>query len=1282
MNEADEVGRVFQEAHKKFLDSIAEDERSKFSKCSSAEDLLADVSRLLAILKEKRRGKRMLKQIKHLSDSLQPYFKVIEIFVQCKPEWISLASVLEAIRCSFWRSLARMEFNKKLVDDELLLDQCRQSNDARRASFEEHCKNECARQKAIEAAQEGHELLAEVKRAFEEEQLDRVYHRLRSWVSPPAFMQEFERAQDLRDEGNPGCGETVLAASAIEKLRDSGNRKERSDRMVCYFFFNQNSSEQFSSFAAYRAFLSQILQRFRKDDTIRTRISFAMTQESEGQITASRAETFGLLQLCLQDIQNAFLVLDAVDECEDNGDLVNDLKRLSQISTVHILLFSRPVVEVLHRAISTAGRYVIEKHSVNQDIKVYLQNRVQLLKSDQLLPQYCDIAQLVARLLQGADGMFLWARLMIAYLNSPILSSAERIDPTQQINLPEGLEQMYCKMESLVGRSYVAEQNMARRAFLWLNYSDATLTCQQLHLAMASESNHAENRPFKEFSHAIVMACAGLVEVYPLIDDDIGSKCVFRYIHISVKDYLRTPGKQAGDSQTQEAPIFFTKIQANLQIARSYLAYSIFQMPAQPLSGILGKEARHEELTASFPLLQLASTTWITYLCRYPRWAYLSSKDRLISKLFEEFMSMLERFMSLKFVVMAWIEAWYTLSLAINFPSFAELRGWVDSCKQSSTERQNVYRDLSDFSADLDMIHNSWRTTLFQRPHEIWGDVTAFSQSRFFARTSTLRVTSFPPTKSKKEQSSQPLATISKVEPNGKEIGVLSAWPSFAYEQLCRDTRSYSSPSEIYHTDREQRFIAAVTIPLEEFEIWLLLWQALQPKTWKLIFPMTISNDLLKFTAMRNIFMLRREQFDPVREINYTSLTLPLDFDEHLRSNWSDARTGSQFLHERSFPLFPGLVCPDLYEYGILISPNGQFVLFYDDDHSLRPYNSRFEPVFIKSYFGAILDNLSFLAVYQLNTDTPSCGSRLVNSLPIHSEKGFCRRKCFFHPFGPVIGFIQNSTVQLWNFKTEFICQVYEKYLFEYIMSRDFSACGKYIVINITGSRPPVTIPVDHYILGDETEHVSNLAQTISTASQSLDPKPEISRLTDSSRCDALALLASQTLSTRDNTVIHGQNQEVLINNPQLNSIDLKHPTDAISPLRLPREIRGADTTTIARFPESIHENIKITVNAAAKPFYQITERPNSLLPALVERDPRSLLLEQGAAGPASSSLINQKEEPLQKLLDKLPLLYEDTLDPLTSLDTGQKELETGLGFERYQLISGQGNSHDTEEDF
>ena len=180
----------------------------------------------------------------------------------------------------------------------------------------------------------------------------------------------------------------------------------------------------FISKSAYQSILAQLLFRHRHEQNIIDKFSFAINHVSHGQLKATSLELIDLLQLCLLHHKDAYIVLDAIDECDNNKSLTQHLLRLSAKSVIKILLFSQLTIPILVRKVPKKIQLAINRASTSGDIRIYLTKQINILIKDKLLPHTAEPSRLVNHLIQGTDGMFLWARLIIAYLNLTSLTQA------------------------------------------------------------------------------------------------------------------------------------------------------------------------------------------------------------------------------------------------------------------------------------------------------------------------------------------------------------------------------------------------------------------------------------------------------------------------------------------------------------------------------------------------------------------------------------------------------------------------------------------------------------------------------------------------------------------------------------------------------------------------------------------------------------------------------------------------------------------------------------------
>jgi hypothetical protein len=580
-------------------------------------------------------------------------------------------------------------------------------------------------------------------------------------------------------QGSPGYGKTVLAATAVDDLQYTCNDS------VLYFFFRSGIASMQSSTSAYRSITAQILQHHRADHDIIDKFIFAMDQESGGQLVASRNELLELILVYLRTPGRSYIIIDGVDECEDSNALVQDLLVMRYESETKVLFFSRPNVPKLLRAVPEEF-YLLMGKKTAIDIKLYFERNVALLKDETLLPPSSDVDILVANLEIGADGMFLWARLMIRYLSSPALSETQRLKIIRDVTFPEGLEAMYDRIGALIETGFEVEKELAKQVVIWLSFTKRQMTTRELQEAVQSgddDEEPGEEEQLSDFTQRVVMTCAGLVEIENMHDPIQGRSIdFFRLIHLSAEEYF---SKEEGIRVSNDKGHFtMNPCQANILITQTCLEYLTFALPAQPLGGDVGFSTDERQLVQAFPLSKYAASHWSEHLAQVllnPS-VLIDDSDSGIQEMYNSMLHSLSQFLGQELVLMAWIEALYICG---GPPVSTHLDKWLHCAESLSitwadeTEVKNVIEDVKELSRYLKELHEFWGLKLVTNPECIWEEAVAFTPCRLLASIKTVQVHSLvsdPP--GDDCLSTINLCKLSKASSNVLLVAVVSVWPS------------------------------------------------------------------------------------------------------------------------------------------------------------------------------------------------------------------------------------------------------------------------------------------------------------------------------------------------------------------------------------------------------------------------------------------------------------------------------------------------------------------------
>ncbi|OCL09419.1 hypothetical protein AOQ84DRAFT_375857 [Glonium stellatum] len=1143
--------------------------------------------------------------------------------------------------------LEQLKLHRQLINDEILLEQYQGGLLARKSGVEELIRGAQDRTFTSEACNQVErtkDMTEDMKSMLETRHKDDMVRRGLQWIQPPEFMLDLERAQDLREDGttdwlfceplfkkwralelssrcakakgkfgtyalwvhgNPGCGKTILASSVVDELRDIDHRQ------VFYFFFRSGTSRLENATAAYRAILAQILQANRQDQEMIDKISFVMSNTSDGQAVASKHELIDLLRLCLHSTDDSYVILDGVDECVDSKDLVNDISLIFQGPPTKILMFSRPNVDALSRAMP-AEQCLAVGRATSQDIDLFCSRKLVLLSEEGLLPHSIEIPRMTGHLVTGADGMFLWARLMIDYLSSPALTPRQRVKTVMSVTLPEGLETMYCRIVNLIHRGNQVEQRMARWIIMWLAFSERSLTSLELKesLKVMSIENEEDADDFSDFERTVIMISAGLIEPATTYDSRYHRNVpCFRFIHLSAQEYFSTA------NSALKSPLAISEPDSHLEITRSCLQYLTFHVPAQPLSGKLGQDVTPSHLDETFPLSNYAALHWINHLHKTTVNPINHSVPPVThSGIYNQLIHSLSQFLSQKFVLMAWIEASYVFQ---ERPNGQKLLEWSNkeviitpSLPYDHKNSHETYSNALDFGNYLGILEADWGPKLSQSPGCIWEEITAYTPSRFLAKNTATQFDSLCADKlTGLNISTEYFCKVSEVTTDGHFVGVLSIWPSRLYQRLSSQSGSanhqvtltelqescsgWIARYELWSISERAERTVDLHIPLNQYEIWLQICQSLHYghrmvdgpsetirtiSTWALHFPVAISSNAHHFTILRDLYSLV-EGKDRLNA-RFESVRIDLEFQQPMAASWCLNGRSTQFM--RSWPLRTY----QIYQYFFTFSQDGRY-LFFMDNEILKPMN---------------------LALFELGTSRALKLDLVMSLAAANRWVGRLRNvSTTFHPTKPLLAFTHSNTVCLWAFKQvgSPLSQCFCGRGTDQTIS--FSSCGGYIVIKESSSAPVVIQPIPKEFLGLALELESSSSQLHKGLKGE-----ELKHIVGNPNSE----IASQDLFKGHCAEIgvNGSNRGVSVIQSSA-KVDVRlwaeekseYCEEAIELTRLPNWAGIQSSTATVQLPKSRDEMISIILNKSAKPYYDMSEQIDDQLPAVIRRDQRAV---------------------------------------------------------------------------
>ncbi|KAH8891250.1 hypothetical protein GQ53DRAFT_823881 [Thozetella sp. PMI_491] len=1388
--------KVFEEAQNRFLASLSRTERQQYAPCLSSDDLLQVIGRLDVIARKGPSGKRWLSVIKKFADGLEPYFKIIEIFISSNPEfaalfWGSLRLILKLASdyTSFFEKFIqmlstltdalpqydeilklcqdrgiesedeanpyRMRMHIELVYQDIfkvlhialgifqkpdgrekniaavagsllwkpfdarfatILDQMAQH---RRFTFDQlviwhadESVKEIARaaaEREIRKAErqsevEERRLAVAERRLMElEREQKRAFLQMRQWLAAPDFASQLEKALNLRitgtdlwflDEaaythwktrqsetvamkgcfgsGHPGAGKTILAATVVDELRTEFSAPGRSS--VYYYFFDHQypASRQYSN--AYRSIVAQLLWRGRTNSQLLDRFTFIADEKGLGQLTATELALFDLLHLCLDD--DAVLVIDGIDECDDTDGFIESLLRVSNsLPKLRILLFSRVNVAALKLLVPAGQVFALPKAQISDDIRRFCLDELEHMFERQLLPPSCADQQeaFADRLCIASDGMFLWARLMTRCLRSPYLAKGRRLEMINQVNLPEGLEKMYERIVALIRASGPIPTTLASNVLTWLAFSVVPITTRQLRQAIAALGNAPQSSisdDISEFEDCIIMACAGLIEpswAEPNAERPTGERAL-RFIHLSLQELIQGQSENiqayerlissqnlaenawmSGSSlsglaggepyplrQTESIPSPFQYLVprpaiAHLAMAMCCLRQLLYHTPAQPLSGTFSKAISEEYMNQHHCFASYAAVHLFGHLKRC-----LKMKNDVLlqsSSSTKDLVRAISTFLAKPRVLSAWLETFYTAKCQrkaahYRHPPLHTICELIEYFSQlASGDQSKTLKDLldtsRDFRRDVNHIVEVWDIQLETSPEIVWDEMTYYAKSRFFFSPESLKVSiQDPEPPNYPHLSPEPVARMSNTSSAGEIKGILSIWAP-------RNVHNRQALTRIRSLNRNKYT-----------DIWPLCegWVATY-HVWKLespdrpaahvqipLDPGTVLPPLLDYLEYPITDGL---QFPLAISANALCFCiLQTLYVVHPRESNKGANIFSVQLQEPKSPepsfLWKASNCGGSpFSYNIHFSPDDHHVVLHES------YADRAQGFAVFRYVHSVDTGV---VVDKINTLTISSQVNEIVHLSFHPTRALL----IFHAKFRLEGRRVEKAILIWRFRRPEQSLLRRK-LPNYwgAQSITFSMCGSYVVIHpdFPANAEPVVIPCPEAEPEDEPD-----SRTLGFAGLSLDLEavgaPEAGSLARAGDTDSqptgLQRVTNRPMSTLESIDETGSNTHVSVSSTSTD-ISLARKIDSgveiTKVLTFPSSIKFSGAIHTAFPPRSHGDMFKVSVDMDRKRHYSLVERQPQPHSAVIERDPAFISAATTSLAPVEKALASQRHK-------------------------------------------------------
>ncbi|KFY47630.1 hypothetical protein V495_01894 [Pseudogymnoascus sp. VKM F-4514 (FW-929)] len=388
--------------------------------------------------------------------------------------------------------------------------------------------------------------------------------------------------------GKPGSGKSTLMKHLFDDrrtwqyLQDWAKTIDPIDaplHIATFFFWNSGTPEQKSQAGLLRALIYQILKQtpdlvpivfpaFWAD--VYSKYLDRQERESKALVASKRWQLRELkmaMKLLVGQTQvpiKLFFLIDGLDEFEeDHEDLVIIFRDITHLSKGRskICLSSRPWVIFEDSFRACAGLKM--QNLTYKDIEIYVNERLYENPAFQRLAEEEpeEMSELIRELVQKADGVFLWVRIVVKSLLSGIRNLDEMSDLWRRLRLlPKELEPLY---EHLMGRIEPIYMEWASKVFRIVQTSRGIdektgtqrkiqlhdrLTLIVLYLAINDNCSLEDIRKMKPESIdskcrtcavQLTARCAGFLEISTSEDQETAAptSCVV-FLHRTARDFL------------------------------------------------------------------------------------------------------------------------------------------------------------------------------------------------------------------------------------------------------------------------------------------------------------------------------------------------------------------------------------------------------------------------------------------------------------------------------------------------------------------------------------------------------------------------------------------------------------------------------------------------------------------------------------------------------------------------------------------------------------------------
>lgn len=296
--------------------------------------------------------------------------------------------------------------------------------------------------------------------------------------------------------------------------------------MLAYYFFEFTSQDKSAVSNFLCSLLSQIVAQ---SPTTPVCLQALYHRHLQGTRKPNTKELLETLRTILADIQQAYIVVDGVDECNNPTGMVDVLDQITSwtLSGVHLMVTSR-TDRVFAISMRTYKQIRLSGRQHRQDIRTYVEDRIQRESPWQKWP--IERRQQIANdVVDKAEDMFRLAKLHLDALAK--CTTPKSLRDTASV-LPKDFYETYDRVIEGVAPEHVKH---VERILGWLCFALRPPTLPELSAAIAVDLDALEYDRDEEYGQASDMLgiCGSLVT-----QSTENGRSIVKLSHATVKDYL------------------------------------------------------------------------------------------------------------------------------------------------------------------------------------------------------------------------------------------------------------------------------------------------------------------------------------------------------------------------------------------------------------------------------------------------------------------------------------------------------------------------------------------------------------------------------------------------------------------------------------------------------------------------------------------------------------------------------------------------------------------------